>query len=164
MNLILHWYPNSVWQKFRELSSPLNRTFASITMCIVTNRIFSVFAPPPSSLVGTYYLHTPDIRAIFLDDEVLCNGTCSVTGGGGGITEKIQQTNEGDNTIMVYSLLIGGNKRIEDLFCLRLPVTEHVPYNKSLCKNMVRASGVAKNMHPLQIGWGGGAQTEKITK
>ena len=35
----------------------------------------------PPSLVGAYYLHPPDARAIFLHDDLLCNGTCSVTGG-----------------------------------------------------------------------------------
>ena len=39
------------------------------------------FVPPPS-VVGAYYLHPPDARAIFLQDDLLCNGTCSVTGGG----------------------------------------------------------------------------------
>ena len=45
--------------------------------------IFSVCAPPPPppSLVGAYYLHPPDARAIFLHNDLLCNGTCSVTGG-----------------------------------------------------------------------------------
>ena len=33
------------------------------------------------SLVGAYYLHPPDARAIFLHSDLLCNGTCSVTGG-----------------------------------------------------------------------------------
>ena len=35
------------------------------------NRIFSVCAPSPS-LVGVYYLHPPDARAIFLHDDLLC--------------------------------------------------------------------------------------------
>ena len=39
------------------------------------------FVPP--SLVGAYYLHPPDARAIFLHDDLLCKGTCYVTGGGG---------------------------------------------------------------------------------
>ena len=38
------------------------------------------FAPPPS-LVGAYYLQPPDTRAISLHDDLLCNDTCSVTGG-----------------------------------------------------------------------------------
>ena len=42
------------------------------------------------------------------------------------------------------------------------PVTEDVPlHSKSLCKNIVRASGGANNMHPLSWG-GGGAETEMI--
>ena len=41
-------------------------------------RIFSVCAP---SLVGAYYLQPPDARAIFLQNDLLCNSTCSVTGG-----------------------------------------------------------------------------------
>ena len=56
--------------------------------------------PPPPSLVGAYYLHPPDARAIFLLNGLLCNGTCSVTGGRitywgvGAQTEKIQYFNE----------------------------------------------------------------------
>ena len=50
------------------------------------------FVPP--SLVGAYYLQPPDARAIFLHNDLLCNDTCSVTGGsitywGGAQTEKI---------------------------------------------------------------------------
>ena len=37
--------------------------------------------PPPPSFVGTYYLRPPDTRAIFLQNELLCNGTSSVTAG-----------------------------------------------------------------------------------
>ena len=33
------------------------------------------------SLVGAYYLHPPEARAIFLHDDLLCNGTRSVTEG-----------------------------------------------------------------------------------
>ena len=43
--------------------------------------IFSISAPPPPGLVGTYYLHPPDARAIFLHNDLLCNSTRSVTGG-----------------------------------------------------------------------------------
>ena len=35
----------------------------------------------PTSLVGAYYLQPPDARAIFLHNDLLCNDTCSVTGG-----------------------------------------------------------------------------------
>ena len=38
------------------------------------------FVPPPS-IVGAYYLQPPDARAIFLHDDLLCNDTCSATGG-----------------------------------------------------------------------------------
>ena len=50
------------------------------------------FVPP--SLVGAYYLQPPDTRAIFLQNDLLCNDTCSVTGGsitywgGGGTNGK----------------------------------------------------------------------------
>ena len=48
---------------------------------------------PPPSLVGAYYLQPPDARAIFLHNDLLCNDTCSVTGGsitywGGGTNGK----------------------------------------------------------------------------
>ena len=46
--------------------------------------VFGIFCAPPPSLVGTYYLKPPDARAIFLHNDLLCNGTCSVTRGGGG--------------------------------------------------------------------------------
>ena len=47
----------------------------------------------PPSLVGAYYLQPPDARAIFLHTDLLCNDTCSVTGGsitywGGGHKRK----------------------------------------------------------------------------
>ena len=35
----------------------------------------------PPSLVGAYYLQPPDARAIFLHNDLLCNGTCAVAGG-----------------------------------------------------------------------------------
>ena len=31
--------------------------------------------------MGAYYLQPPDARAIFLHNDLLCNDTCSVTGG-----------------------------------------------------------------------------------
>ena len=37
--------------------------------------------PPPPSLVGACYLHPRDAHAIFLHSDLLCNGTCPVTGG-----------------------------------------------------------------------------------
>ena len=62
-----------IWKEFRDLS---------------------ICAPPPPSLVGIYYLHPPDARAIFLYNDLLCNGKCSVIGvakrTGGAQTEKIR--------------------------------------------------------------------------
>ena len=59
------------------------------------SRIFSVCAPPQlSGRILFDYLHPPDARVIFLHDDVLCNGTCSVTGGAertGGHKRKIFQ-------------------------------------------------------------------------
>ena len=44
--------------------------------------------------------------------------------------------------------------------CPPPPVTEHVSLHcKSVCKNMARASGGAKNMHPLS--WEGEGHTRK---
>ena len=45
--------------------------------------IWGSFPFLPPSLVGAYYLHPPDARAITLHNDLLCNDTCSVTGGGG---------------------------------------------------------------------------------
>ena len=54
------------------------------------------FVPPPPSLLGAYYLQPPGAGAIFLHNDLICNDTCSVTGGsitywggGGAQTEKI---------------------------------------------------------------------------
>ena len=45
--------------------------------------------------MAAYYLHPPDARAIFLYNDLLCKGTCSVTGvhitywgGGGGVYKR----------------------------------------------------------------------------
>ena len=75
----------------------------------IKHLIFSVCAPPPPpSLVGAYYLQPPDARAIFLHNDLLCNDTCSVTGGSitywGAETEKIPNilTNQ---TYLIGSLI-----------------------------------------------------------
>ena len=68
-------------------------------------RIFSVCAPP--SLVGAYYLQPPDARAIFLHNDLLCNDTCSVTGGS--ITYWGGGTNGKDPNCQVISTY-GGNE------------------------------------------------------
>ena len=54
-------------------------------------KIFGIFSACASSLVGAYYLQppSPDARAIFLHNALLCKETCSV--GGGAQTEKIHQ-------------------------------------------------------------------------
>ena len=49
--------------------------------------------PPPPELSGRILFSPPDARAIFLYNDLLCNGTCFVTGGritywGGGTNEK----------------------------------------------------------------------------
>ena len=53
------------------------------------------FVPPPPSSVGSYYLQLPDARAIFFNNDLPCNGTCSVTVGrityGGARTENVQK-------------------------------------------------------------------------
>ena len=56
----------------------------------------------PFSLVGAYYLHPPEARAILLYNDLLCNDTCPFSGegritfwGGGGqtrTTDKIRNT------------------------------------------------------------------------
>ena len=43
---------------------------------------FSFVSPtPPFRLAGAYYLNPSDASAIFLDNDLLCHDTCSVTGG-----------------------------------------------------------------------------------
>ena len=37
--------------------------------------------PPPPQLSGRILFAPPDARAIFLHNDLLCNGTCSVIGG-----------------------------------------------------------------------------------
>ena len=71
---------SSVYPVFeaKVIKGPATINFIYFT---VKNRIFSVCAPPPPSLVGAYYLQPPDARAIFLHNDLLCNDTCSVTGG-----------------------------------------------------------------------------------
>ena len=44
-------------------------------------QMLDLFRLCPPSLVGAYYLQPPDARAIFLHNDLLCNDTCSVTGG-----------------------------------------------------------------------------------
>ena len=75
------------YQEFRLMLSTYSK-FSPILGSkpfFITLRTFWIFAvcapPPPPSLVGAYYLHPPDARAIFLHSDLLCNGTCSVTGG-----------------------------------------------------------------------------------
>ena len=57
--------------------------------------IFSICGTPPPQLSGCIlFAHSPDARAIFLHDDLLCKDACSVIGGetkrtGGAQTEKI---------------------------------------------------------------------------
>ena len=55
---------------------------------------FQFAPPPPPKLSGRILFAPPDARVIFLHNDLLCNGTCSVAGGGhnvlgGAQTEKI---------------------------------------------------------------------------
>ena len=76
-------FTNKSLVRFEYEKSPLN-TFVDL---------FRLCPPPPPNLVGAYYLHPPDARAINLHNDLLCKGTCSVTGGcityWGAQTEKI---------------------------------------------------------------------------
>ena len=49
--------------------------------CIFTGlTLFGSFRFVPPSLVGACYLQPPVARAIFLHNNLLCNGACSVNG------------------------------------------------------------------------------------
>ena len=67
--------------------------------------MLDLFRLCPPSLVGAYYLQPPDARAIFLHNDLLCNDTCSVTGGSitywGAQTEKIQNV-DAINLMIVF--------------------------------------------------------------
>ena len=56
---------------------------------------------PPPQLSGCILFAPPDARAIFLHNDLLCNDTCSVTGGSitywGAQTEKIRLFTSGQN-------------------------------------------------------------------
>ena len=63
----------------------LKQTKSSVTdfFPLNLNKVFvdlSVYAPPPPSLVVAYYLLHTGKRTIFSHDDLLCSGTCSVTG------------------------------------------------------------------------------------
>ena len=65
----------------------LSRDYIRLKFCQVLALNLTIFANfgsfpfVPPSLVGAYYLHPPDPRALFLHNDLLCNDTCSVTGG-----------------------------------------------------------------------------------
>ena len=72
------------------VSSPLTldryqnvrKDISTYSLLISAVRLTGSFPFVPPSLVGAYYLHPSDVRAIFLHNDVQCNGTCCVTGGG----------------------------------------------------------------------------------
>ena len=62
--------------------------------------------------MGAYYLQPPDARAIFLHNDLLCNDTCSVTGGsitywGGGGGGGGGGTNGKDPSIVLLAPFFG---------------------------------------------------------
>ena len=57
----------------------IKQTFIPQFICLLI--LSDLFRLCPPSLVGAYYLQPPDARAIFLHNDLLCNDTCSVTGG-----------------------------------------------------------------------------------
>ena len=60
----------------------MNNISLSLLQNLLFKTSFSAYFCSPC-LVGAFYLHTPGASAIFLHNDVLCNGTCPVTGGGG---------------------------------------------------------------------------------
>ena len=88
--------------KNNYLSKILKRFVNLNTFDLMNNLIQNedLFRLCPPSLVGAYYLQPPDARATFLHNDLLCNDTCSVTGGsitywgggGGGTNGKDPKT------------------------------------------------------------------------
>ena len=85
---------------FEKLLSVKEEIYLFWKMLICKFKDFHIFlgsfplvpSPAPTSLVGAYYLHPQHARAIFLDDDLLCNSTCSNWGAhnvlGGGTNGK----------------------------------------------------------------------------
>ena len=79
--------PSSLWDyKLLDISSSDHRPVVircenQFSIDLIPINFSDLFRFCPPSLVGAYYLHPPDARAISLHDDSLCNGTCSVTGG-----------------------------------------------------------------------------------
>ena len=96
-------------------------------------KISDLFPFVPPSLVGSYYLHPPNARAIFLHNDLSCNdtncnwGSTTYWGGGGAQTEKIQ------NFITEQAFLqeVSSSTLVEQksfYICLVWPVYGRSPY------------------------------------
>ena len=90
----VHWW---CWTFSETIEFAAERMFCGQTFGNQTAFFWTSDPPPPppkKNLVGAYHLHPQDERAIFLHNDLLCNGTCSVSGGckpyWGAQTEKIQ--------------------------------------------------------------------------
>ena len=78
--LIYHSTTAPKWKLGIFLCKLVNGEF-KIGFLDLLNRIFAYFPFVPPSLVDACYLHPPNTRAIFSNNDLLFNGTCSVTGG-----------------------------------------------------------------------------------
>ena len=72
----------SLTKYFRSVCVTMQKCTANFSRKCSSKTGSFPFVPP--RLVGAYYLHLLEARAILLHNDLLCNGTCSVTGGGGG--------------------------------------------------------------------------------
>ena len=65
-----------------SLANSSNTLEASLDLSSDQNLdLFRFCPPPPPQLSRRILFAPPDARAIFLHSDLLCNGTCSVTGG-----------------------------------------------------------------------------------
>ena len=98
----------------RALRLWMNNLTIWVVVSVVCYRsgIFPVCAPPPlPSLVGSYNLQPPpqNSRAIFLHNDLLCNGMCSLTG-----SEKLTAGTNGKDPRCEYLICFCDSSGVRD--------------------------------------------------